>query len=241
MKTSFKCKIFTGGAIFMHKFFDAAPNFRRRDVFNSEIVKGAEYDNDIPIIKTSDELPNQLIPFSKANSTDNYNQWVCFYEDDYKFERLWNNPKHYLGTLKKFRGVISPDFSLYRDLPYPIQLYNLYRSRAIGSWLQSEGIKVIPNIRWGGKLTYYEACLGVEKNKTIAVGTHGNIKDMEDRQWLNDGLDTIIKILTPKNIVLYGATPPRVTGLIRMQGINIMAFESHSSRVYKEKKENGNG
>lgn len=241
MGTRFKCKIFTGGAIFMHKFFDAAPSFRRRDVFNSFLVERAEFDNDMPIIKTSKELPNQLIPFSKAMATDNYDQWVCFYEDDYKFEQIWNDPWKCLSKLKNFKGVISPDFSLYRDLPFPIQLYNLYRSKAVGYWLQANGIQVIPNVRWGGKVSYYEACSGVEKNKTIAVGTHGNVKNVENRQWLNDGLDTVIKILTPQNIVFYGAVPPSVIGVIRMQGVNVISFESYTSRAFKESRKNGIG
>ena len=224
----------------MHDYCDAAPKSRCRDVFYSYLVEGAEFDNDMPIIKTSDELPNKLIPFSKAMSTDDHEQWVCFYEDDYKFESMWNNPKKYLDRLKKFKGVISPDFSLYRDMPMPIQIYNLYRSKAIGYWLQANGIEVIPNVRWGGKVTYFEACAGVEKNKTIAIGSHGNVKNVEDRQWLNDGLDAIIKILRPKNIVFYGAIPPSVTGMINMQGINIISFESYTSRAYKEERKNGN-
>ena len=223
----------------MHNNLDAAPKPRRRNVFYSYFVEGAEYDNDMPIIKTTEELPNKLIPFSKAMATDDYNQWVCFYEDDYKFEPLWTNPKKYLDRLKKFKGAISPDFSLYRDMPMPVQTYNLFRSKAIGYWLQANGIKVIPNVRWGGKASYFEACAGVEKDKTIAIGSHGNVKNIENRQWLNDGLDTIIKILTPKSIVFYGAVPPSVTCMANMQGINIIPFESYTSRAYKEGRTNG--
>lgn len=40
-----------------------------------------------------------------------------FSKDDFKFNRIWNNPKRYLEFLKNFKGIISPDFSLYRNMP----------------------------------------------------------------------------------------------------------------------------
>ena len=47
--------------------------------------------------------------------------WVCFYEDDYKFEPFWREPKKYLDLLGRFDGVVAPDFSLYADFT-PSQL-----------------------------------------------------------------------------------------------------------------------
>ena len=60
------------------------------------------------------DTPNKLIKFSKAASSKckDYNQWVHFYEEDYEFFRLWRNPERYLKRLKRFNGVILPDFSL---------------------------------------------------------------------------------------------------------------------------------
>ena len=42
---------------------------------------------------------------------------LCFYIDDYQFERLWNEPLKSWAVLKNFRGIIGPDFSMYRDFP----------------------------------------------------------------------------------------------------------------------------
>lgn len=94
-----------------------------RDVFHSFLVSDATYDGDIeiPILRPTDKLPNRLISFSKAMRTDDYDQWVHFYEDDGGFERIWNRPNYYLPQLKKFNGVITPDFSLYRDMPLVMQ------------------------------------------------------------------------------------------------------------------------
>ncbi len=54
------------------------------------------------------------------------------------FERIWTTPNKYLPIIKKFRGVITPDFSVYRDMPLVMQQWNIYRSRAIGHWLQEK-------------------------------------------------------------------------------------------------------
>lgn len=73
-----------------------------------------------------------------------------------------------------FRGVISPDFSLYRDMPLVMQQWNIYRNRAIGSWLQMNGVNVIPNVRFGDKRTYDICCEGIDSGSIIAIGSHSN-------------------------------------------------------------------
>ena len=116
-----------------------------RDVFHAFLVEKATYEGflEIPKIDYGEFRPNRLITFSKAISSKDYNCWVHFYEDDVAFERIWNNPKKYLPILAKFNGVICPDFSLYRDMPLIMQYWNIYRSRAIGRWLQDNGVSTI--------------------------------------------------------------------------------------------------
>ena len=45
--------------------------------------------------------------------------------------------RKYLNILSKYGGVITPDYSLYRDMPLSMQIWNIFRSRALGSYLQS--------------------------------------------------------------------------------------------------------
>ena len=92
------------------------------DVFHSFLVENADYDSyfELPQIKTSNQLPDRVITFSKAMSKtwNDFDCWVVFYEHDRNFERVWNNPKQYLPKLKGPRGVVSPrTFSLYRNMP----------------------------------------------------------------------------------------------------------------------------
>ncbi|MCR5598900.1 MAG: DUF4417 domain-containing protein [Lachnospiraceae bacterium] len=206
-----------------------------KDVFNAFLVSTAKYDGifEIPCIAACNEVPRRVIAFSKAVSSKDYEQWVHFYEDDYLFERLWNNPQKYLPILQKYQGVILPDFSLYRDMPLVMQLWNIYRSRAIGHWLQENGVKVIPNIRFGDKRTYHICCTGIEKHSVISIGSHGNLKNKQDREIFLKGVDKIIKILEPRIIIIYGAAPDRYFQKYKDAGIWIVQFDSDFATSHK--------
>ncbi len=181
-----------------------------KDVFNASLLSNASYAGELefPIIKASIiEIPKKLIRFSRIFKADDYDQYVHFYEDDVNFERIWRNPQKYLEILKKFKGVISPDFSVYRDMPLIMQLWNIFRSRVIGNWLIENGINVIPNIRFGDARTIDASCEGISSNSVIAVGSHGCLKSSLDRQLFVEGLDVVIQKLSPKVIILYGSKP----------------------------------
>ncbi len=208
-----------------------------KDTFNTFLVENSTFDGslEIPVINKEYSIPNQLIPFSKCISSREHNCWVHFYEDDIMFERIWNNPEKYLSILKKYNGIISPDFSLYRDFPLVMQQWNTYRNRAIGSWLQQNGIKVIPNVRFGDKRTYAFCCLGIEKGSVIAVGTHGTIKNKVDRIIFAEGLDFVIKKIKPSAIIVYGSAPKEIFEKYS-KDIKIYQFDSDFSKSRKEAK-----
>ncbi len=208
------------------------------NVFHAFLVENTNFDGyiELPVIKTSNMLPQKLVTFSKAMSktwTD-FDCWVVFYEHDKAFERLWNNPKQYLSKLKKFKGVISPDFSLYRNMPLVMQMWNTYRGRAIAVWLQNNGIEIIPNIRFGDERTFSFCFDAVEKNKTVAVGTPGCIKRKEDRIFFKVGLACLVQKLSPKTIIVYGRAPDSIFKPYRDKGIDIIAFESDFSKSRKQ-------
>lgn len=199
-----------------------------RDVFHAFLVENAEFSGELefPKIKSETTVPHRLIAFSKAIGSKDYDQWVHFYEDDGAFERLWRKPRQYLPILKKFRGVISPDFSLYRDMPLVMQMWNTYRNRAIGHWLQENDIPVICNVRWGDGRTYSFCCDGAPRDSIIAVGSHGCIKIREERDYFEAGLSHVVSKLYPKAIIVYGTAPDAVFGKYRNTGIEVLQFDS---------------
>ncbi len=199
-----------------------------KDVFHSFLVKNATYDGDLemPCINPVDAIPDKLIVFSKAVHSNDFNAFVHFFEDDVNFERIWNQPNKYLPILKRFDGIITPDFSLYRDMPLVMQEWNTYRSRAIGHWLQENDITVIPNIRFSDERSYSFCFDGISKGGTIAIGSHGCIKIKIERYYFEKGLyETVLK-LEPKQIIVYGSAPNHIFGDYIKSGIEICQYNS---------------
>ena len=213
----------------------AKPKSATKDVFNSFLVENATYDGEyeIPCLKTGESLPRKVITFSQCVGSKEFDSWVVFYEHDSAFERLWRNPQRYLSILKRFKGIISPDFSLYYDMPLCMQVWNIYKGRALAHWLQENGMDIIPNVRWSDERTFEAACSGIETGKTIAVGTHGCIKTAYGKKIFIEGFDYAINRLKPKNVVVYGRVPDRIFCLARMYRINILYFESKFGLSHK--------
>lgn len=206
-----------------------------KDVFHAFLVEKANYEGteEIPCIKTSILIPQKVITFSKALTSTDYDQWVVFYEQDERFIRLWNKPHKYLNILKKFKGVITPDFSLYRNMPLVMQKWATYQGKALGVWLQNEGIEIIPNVRFADERSYDFCFDGVEKNSTVAIGTHGCIKKLTDRAYFEKGLSKMVEQLQPKTIIVYGAAPDYIFGEYKEMGIRIIQFDSEFAVSHK--------
>lgn len=163
----------------------------------------------IPQMQITD-IPRELLEmtpiqgFNFALKTKNKGSIGChFFLHDYQFERVWKYPDRYIDVLKKFRFVLSPDFSPYADMPEVLKMYNVYRNRWCGRWWQDNGITVIPTVTWSDEKSL-EYCLeGIPKHSIIAVSTMG-----EGRwgKWksLKSNWDRILDTLEPKCVILYG-------------------------------------
>ena len=190
------------------------------DGMNPELVNGADFDGyyGIPIIKKPSEIiiPERIIPYSKLNIANKFEDAIATYEMDWVFSDLLIHPDKHIDILKK-HIFISPDCSLYRNAPYAAQVTNVYRNRAIGSYFQRNGVYVIPQVRWGNSLTYSSkyfpekvAFLGIEKHSIVAVGTYGCSRTRDDKYHLQAGLEAMLEILEPVVVLVYGAMPKSV-------------------------------
>jgi len=201
------------------------------------LVRGANFDEwDIPIIETAVGTPTSLLPFSKCKKERDFAHWIHFYEQDDKFENLWTNPKGHVEKLKRFNGIISPDFSIYADYPLAEQVHNKYRNHAVAYWLSTQGIPVIPNVRWSNERSYDFCFRGIEKNSVVAVGTHGQMKSKANRELFTRGLPVMISTLSPHTIIVYGNAPDDVFGKYKTQDMKIIVFKSETARYHERKK-----
>lgn len=124
---------------------------RKTDVFHAFLIEDAPRVGKYgfpPIQTTFGSLPQKLIPFDKSGKTLNYDQWIHFYQDDSRYNCVWNNPQKYLNRFQKFQGIISTDFSLYWNMPLADQINSVRRNRYLAYWYLRNGVSVIPNVRW---------------------------------------------------------------------------------------------
>lgn len=151
--------------------------------------------------------PDGLMGFNYAKSTPDAGKrgYAChFFVDDYQFERVWTSPARYLDTLRGFDVVLTPDFSLYMDMPLPMMAWNHYRSQALGLYWQREGLKVIPTISWAGPESYTFCFEGVPRRSTVAVSTVGVKGNDNALSVWRDGMSEAMRRLEPLRVLLYG-------------------------------------
>ena len=161
----------------------------------------------IPKLMPAERCPNKLICFSNVNRMDDFSVGVHFFMDDFRFERIWKMPNRYIPLLKKFSCVLSPDFSLFADMPVAQQIWNVYRSRLLGFMMQRVGIEVIPVVSWSDKQSFEFCFDGIAKGGLVAVSSVGSIKNKYDRIRFVTGLNAMIDRLTPSSILFYGKIP----------------------------------
>lgn len=186
--------------------------------FRVSLVETANFDGDleIPHVDAPEELiiPKGMVPFSLREWSRNHEDFVCFYENDINFREILTDTESFVEDLRRFPGVITPDCSLYIDAPLCVQVCSIYLNRAVGSYLQKQGIYVIPNIRWGDERTFTRemfrdkvAFLGVDKHSIVSIGTYGQVKTAESKRIFREGLIVMLDELEPEVVLVYGSMP----------------------------------
>jgi len=155
-------------------------------------------------------IPAWLVPYRqriRANGALDDGA-VHFFLQDYRFETVWNRPVKALEALAPYQTVLTPDFSLYRDWPLMLQLWNVYRNRWCGRFWQEQGFTVIPTISWSTAVSYDFCFLGVPRRGVVAVSTVGvTLNNPLDYQLFLDGFMEMVQRLEPVVVLCYGRLP----------------------------------
>lgn len=189
------------------------PNERQRtyDAYNMDYIdEFAENTWGFPEFDTSDVTPTKLIGFNEVLRQKDFNCGVHFYIDDYQFERVWNSPEKYIEKLAKFECVITPDFSLYMNMPRAMMIWNVYRSRTIGKILADAGVEVIPCIQFAGEDSYHFCFDALPQGSTVSISSVGVKRDKKAYEIFKKGVDECIRRLKPRKIILYGSDVPGI-------------------------------
>ena len=143
---------------------------------------------------------------------------VHFFLDDYRFESVWNRPFKALEHLSSYSKLLTPDFSLYRDWPHTLQLWNVYRNRWCGRFWQEQGFEVSPTIGWGGKASFEFCFLGVPEKSVVAVSTVGvKLEEPLAYTLFMDGFQEMVARLSPTRVLCYGKVPEACQTLVEVR------------------------
>jgi hypothetical protein len=206
---------------------------RTNKIYNLDIVSPYMNTNDfweMPIISKDNYIPERLIGFNEALTSKAYDACVHFFLDDYQFERIWKEPRRYVDVLKRFSGVCSPDFSLYLDMPTPLRIYNTYRSRLVGQYLQSQGLRVIPTISWATEDSFKYCFKGIPKGSIVAISTLGVKNNPKALGIWQAGKKELINQVEPSVILIYGGKVETEESKVK-----IIWFENHTIKRMKGK------
>lgn len=161
----------------------------------------------MPVIKRTFFVPDQLLGFNYM-LTDRWRSGathgIHFFIEDSQFERLWKIPEKYVNLLRGYQCVLAPDFSLYTDMPLSLQIYNVYRNRLIGQYLQRCRVEVIPTIQFSDEKSFEFCFDGIEPGGVMATSMLGCARDKSLHDGWRLGMDEAIRRLKPSTILCYG-------------------------------------
>lgn len=183
----------------------------------------------IPELKPCDAVPSILVPFDKALKEPHpENKFIHFYISDYQFDRVWNLPNKYIKLLKRYAGVIAPDFSMFLNAPNVFNIFQHYKKQSLAHYWQTLGINVIPSFGCAGEKSYKWCFDGLPNNSNIAISTIG----VEKEPFL-DAIEKLNARLLPNKILVYGNNFPE---LEQKYGSKIIRYVSRTEQLHKLKK-----
>jgi len=191
---------------------------------------------DMPALKPVNVCPKRLLAFNEALhfQGDRENVGVHFFIDDYQFERIWTRPEKYIRALDGFCCVLTPDFSMYLDVPAPLRIWNHFRKMLVGQIFQNAGLNVVPSIGFGWNDSFSYAFEGVPQGGTVAFANWKK-ENFLDR-WKKNGLEAMMKKIQPKCLLLYGEEIHMDLGtveVVRFQPVHIQRMRNGKGKTKK--------
>lgn len=161
--------------------------------WNMPIIKKNNIDiSNIQLIK-ADNINKNEFPLERTKT-------VHFFLDDNKLDRYYKNPEKYLEILAQYKNILTPDYSLYSDMPLAIQIFNVFKNRWCGAFWQDYGLSVIPTVSWSTPESFEFCFDGIESGSIVAISTVGNKKPRDKASFLV-GYKEMKKRLNPQKVI----------------------------------------
>ncbi len=160
--------------------------------------------------------------------------WYHCFTSEKNFHKLHNCFEDYVELLRQAKGLISADFSLFRDYSEEILIEKCRANRLVDYALQQAGIPMIPTAGFADESSWEWCFDGLPLNSTVAVTTNTLGRDREAHRLFVGGINTMIKKIQPTAIVVCGKVPAWMQN--RHPDIQIIHIQSYSEMWHEREK-----
>jgi hypothetical protein len=177
------------------------------DALNLRMIWPSSNEFGFPDLELCEWVPDYLGAWHLPRQRDRAareNGAIHFFLDDYRFETAFSSPERTVGRVTAVGGALTPDFSLWRDMPRTALMWNVYRSRWCGAYWQHQGVKVIPTVCWARSDTFDFCFEGLPQGGPIAVSAVGVRAKGDDVVLFREGLAEALRRLNPSVLLSYG-------------------------------------
>ena len=169
-------------------------DFRSEGMWDMPVIRKCEVDITGIELLASDHV-------KITENTADILKTVHFFVDDIKLDRYYNDPDRYLSRLAQYPHLLTPDYSLYTDMPMAIQIYNTFKSRWCGAFWQENRLSVIPTVSWS-TIDSFKFCFdGIEPGSVVAISSLGGLTE---KSLFLRGYFELIERIGPAQILCFG-------------------------------------
>jgi len=188
---------------------------KKQRIVRNEFLKCGKYG--VPLVKKQQiSLEKiELLNFSKTKVKDEENLYktIHFFTYDWAFDNVYEKPEVAIEKLEQYYCLLTPEFSMYNDMPIARQIDSVFKNRWCGAYWQKQGLRVIPTITWSSELSYEFCFDGVEEGSIVAVSTYK--RELQEKQFML-GYTKMLEIIKPSAIICYGMPFPKMKGNIKV-------------------------
>ena len=147
---------------------------------------------------------------TKSNESETYmNYGVHFFVDDFRFRGIYDHPETTLKKYSQYAFLLTPDFSLYREMAPWRQIESVAMNRWIGAYWQSKGLIVVPTISWADRGSLEFCFNSIERGTIVAIGMIGC---KHCKSSFMTGYNEMLRQIKPTAVVCFGVPFPEMKG-----------------------------
>lgn len=195
-----------GGTRSSHRWQEMPGNW---DKLNTRALFASSNEHGIPDLPAAHAQPDRFVAYSDRYACRDPKPGDCvmFFEDDHRFETAWSKPERPLSRLQRAGLALTPDFSLWREMPRCVQVWQTYRNRWCGCWWLMHGIDVIPTVSWSDEASHAFAFAGLAEGSVVAVSSVGVLRDREALRLFHAGTEAMLAAVRPSLVLCHGRMP----------------------------------